>query len=236
MLSVTNTPHLTGVNIMGDYLDFEQLYETIHALLPIEGEDPAFEAARFRILGFCYDIRHAMLGHREYVYVDNGLTPDVMRDMQVVGGQKNLYFSFSFLYPELIFVSMALKALVEAKSYAVAQKKSIKVIEYFCESVMDSMNAELSKQKALNAQRSIHAGSRNIGFYMTQYIDLLNLRYLDWDKEKRKQNLSIIAKRIAERDGEYCNVEQEVYLAAKENDCDPSQIRLRAEYPEDIEW
>ncbi|WP_138418263.1 DUF6904 family protein [Aquibacillus sediminis] len=89
-------------------MDFYQLYDAIYDILPEEGEDRPFDEDRLRLLGFCYDLRHAKAGHKEFTYVDNGLNPGSMYELEVVGSQKNLYFSFSTYYPGILFVMMAL--------------------------------------------------------------------------------------------------------------------------------
>jgi len=100
--------------------------------------------------------------------------------------------------------------------------------------VNDCLQEILSPQKFLNASRSLKAPNYRFSNYRTQYVDLLNLRYLDWDQEKRQQNLSIIAKRLTERGKEYQEVE--VNRAASQHQCHPDEIRLQEDYPEIIDW
>jgi len=73
MIFVKNTPNNTGVAIYGDYMDFENFYEALHAVVGDEDEFVGFEAARIRVLGICYDIRYALMGDREIEFVDNGM-------------------------------------------------------------------------------------------------------------------------------------------------------------------
>ncbi|QHS23418.1 hypothetical protein GWK91_10830 [Virgibacillus sp. MSP4-1] len=238
MISAQNTPNLAGVTISGDHLDFEQLYDAIHDILPDEGEDPIHEGARMRILGFCYDLRHAMMGHREFTYVDNGLDEDKMRFLGAVGSTKNLYFSFNTLYPEMLFVMMALNHYTEKNEYSGRRpglNPSVATVIKLQSAVWSCLEETLSTQKYLNTIRSInHAG--DLVLYTTQYVDMLNLRYLKWDVEKREKNISIIAKRLSEQGDEYQTVKREVLEAAAENHCWPEQIQLAEDYPEEIEW
>ena len=72
-----------------------------------------------------------------------------------------------------------------------------------------------------------------------QYVDLLNIKYINMAKEKRLKNLSSIAKRIAEfrHDNDYKEIKDVVMEAARERRCEPGAIRLQGiEYPEDFEW
>ncbi|GEL77053.1 DUF6904 family protein [Tenuibacillus multivorans] len=238
MISTQNTPNLTGVTISGDYLDFQQLYDSLHDILPMEGEDTMHEEARMRVLSFCYDLRHALMGHREFTYVENGLNDDKMHLIGAVGSTKNIYFAFNTLYPELLFVMMALNYYTENAKYKGRQpgiNPSVVVVKNLQTSVLTCLDETLSPQKFLNTIRSINQ-PKNLSNYVTQYVDLLNLRYLDWDKEKREKNISIIAKRLSEQGDEYQEVKNEVHEAASEYNCRPDQIRLEQDYPDEIDW
>ncbi|MBA1335125.1 MAG: hypothetical protein HPY66_0747 [Firmicutes bacterium] len=64
MIFVKNTLNNTGVAIYGDHIDFESLYEALHTVVGAEDEFVGFGVARIRVLGVCYDIRHALMGDR----------------------------------------------------------------------------------------------------------------------------------------------------------------------------
>lgn len=46
--------------------------------------------------------------------------------------------------------------------------------------------------------------------YATQYVDVLNCRFLAMNKEKRLKNISVMAKRLAEQGDEYKAIKSEV--------------------------
>jgi hypothetical protein len=72
-----------------------------------------------------------------------------------------------------------------------------------------------------------------------QYIDLLNIKYINMTKEKRLKNLSSISKRIAEfrNDNDHIEIKEVVDEAAAERGCAPGDIHLQGfEYPEEFEW
>ena len=79
MITAKNTPNNLGVAIYGDYMDFENLSEALHDVIGDEDENDGYYSSRIRILGVCYDIRHAIMGDREYEFVDNGLDDDKRR-------------------------------------------------------------------------------------------------------------------------------------------------------------
>ncbi|KUO51105.1 MAG: hypothetical protein APF76_16560 [Desulfitibacter sp. BRH_c19] len=72
-----------------------------------------------------------------------------------------------------------------------------------------------------------------------QYVDLLNIKYINMDREKRLKNLTKIAKRIVEfsSDDDHREIKEVVVKAAKEYGCPEEHIRLEGiEYPDEIRW
>lgn len=62
MLQIANTPNYAGIKVTGDFHDFDQLYEALHEIVGNEDENLAYYNARLRVLGLCYDLRHANMG------------------------------------------------------------------------------------------------------------------------------------------------------------------------------
>jgi len=112
MIYITNTPNNTGVAIHGDYMDFKEIYQSLHTIVGEEEEYPSYEAARIRVLGVCYDIRHALMGDREIEFVDNGMDQDKMRRLSVITHNKNVYLVINVLWPEILFVTMAINDFI----------------------------------------------------------------------------------------------------------------------------
>jgi hypothetical protein len=56
------------------------------------------------------------------------------------------------------------------------------------------------------------------------------------DSEKRLKNISIMAKRLAEKDREYQAVKEAMLDAARKYNCHMTELRTSTEYPEIIEW
>ena len=72
--------------------------------------------------------------------------------------------------------------------------------------------------------------------YVTQYVDVLNERFLDLDAEKRVKNISTMVKRLAEKGNEYQQYRLEVTEAARIHDCSICDIELDIDYPDEIDW
>ena len=250
MIYLKNTPNYAGVTVYGDYLDFDQLYEALYTILREDEEEGSpYEGARLRILGVCYDIRHALMGNREVEFVDNGLDRDKMRHLSIVGSDKNLYLSFKVLWPELLFVTIALNEFV--KQYATNQaKSSYKPMEDF-RNIWDPSIAHVKGFQAAIAKcieetipatsysrimRLMNTNYFNLYNYATQYLDELNCKFIDMDKTKRQKNITIMAKRIAEQGQKYQKVKRDVMEAAREYHCSMTNINPLVEYPEVIDW
>ena len=60
-----------------------------------------------------------------------------------------------------------------------------------------------------------------------QYVDLLNIKYIDMTKEKRLKNLPSIAKRIFRNDNDHEEIKEVVMEAAREHKCEPGAIKLQ---------
>ena len=64
MLAVKTTDHLTGATICGNHSDLNTLYNALSNLVGNEGSYPEYDQCQLRILGLCYEIRHAYQGDR----------------------------------------------------------------------------------------------------------------------------------------------------------------------------
>jgi hypothetical protein len=62
--------------------------------------------------------------------------------------------------------------------------------------------------------------------YTTQYLDLLNFRFLQMSEEKRLKSISIMAKRLVEQDNEYKLIRSKVMAVAEEHKCSVMDISL----------
>jgi hypothetical protein len=69
-----------------------------------------------------------------------------------------------------------------------------------------------------------------------QYLDFLNLKFIDMDKEKRLKSIPTMAKRLADQGDEYRRHRQEVIESAEEYGCDVEDIKYEREYPGEIDW
>lgn len=251
MILIQNTPNSTGVAIYGDNIDFENLYDALCKVVGEEGEFIEYDAARIRILGVCYDLRHALMGDRSYEFVYNGLDDEKKRRMSVLASDKNLYFRIEVLWPEMLFVTMALNDFLTI--YARRQSNTKYSYDLFSENkviwdrnivqvrMLQSALAECLKQNlsahTYTRMHNLMNGSNvDFNWYLTQYLDILNIRFMEMSSEKRLKNMLTTAKRIVGKNVEYSRLEVQIRERARRLKCGVNDLRLDLDYPEEVVW
>ena len=239
MLRVKNTPNLTGVLIIGDTEDFENLYDALHKVVGIEDTMNDHYEARLRVLNFCYNIRHARMGNRNAFFKPHGLEEEQMAYMSLVGSKQNLYVSFETLWPELLFNVFAFEDFISMyikREKAHAWDANVLTVRKFQSLIAHLLEETLTPRQFSSLKKSMNPTSKQFKGFTTQYIDLLNHEWLDMTREKRLKNLSIYAKKITQPDIEYEIVKEDVAAVAKEHYCHPSEIKFNFDFPDKIEW
>lgn len=250
MLTLQNTPNLTGIEISGDYLDLDALYMSLLIIIGDEGEYGNYEGARLRVLGIMHDIRHAFQGDREVEFVENGMDADRMRMMEMVTPEINVYYKCQVYYPEALFATMALNDFIrlyakkQAKSapYPLLDKKNqwdahIANVRLFQSLVTDCVKEVVTEASFKRMVNLMHQDYTWTDGYATQYLDMLNIRYLNIeDREERGKVLSTMVKRMVEKGEEYQETERDVREMAIAHNCSMENISLSWDYPEEIEW
>ncbi|HEY5585311.1 MAG TPA: hypothetical protein VIK78_12595 [Ruminiclostridium sp.] len=256
MISIKNTENLTGVTISGDFNDLYNLVDAFHSITIDEYSEKHQSHIEMstRVLGLCYDVRHAYQGDREVELVDNNMNEDKMKWHSIIAPKSNVYYSCNYLYPEMFFVMLGLNELVELRIrdftkakyiYKEAMDKkviwddTIAIIRLFQSEFMKCVKEVLTEASFIRWLKVMNGDYLNIEHIAGQYVDLINIKYINMTKEKRLKNLSSIAKRIAEfmYDEEHKEINEVVTVAAREGGCAQNDIRLQGlEYPEDFEW
>ncbi|NYF23611.1 hypothetical protein [Sporosarcina sp. JAI121] len=240
MIQMKSTKNHAGVTISGDIYDFEELYDALHTVVGEEGERIDYDGVRIRVLAICYDLRHAMMGNRQAVNVPNGLDRDRMRYIGLVGSDHNVYYQFEVLWPELLFVSLSLTdflVLYERGKTVHTWDPEAAAVRKFQAGVAKCLQETLTEKKFATIKKYFNSRLYDdYANYTTQYIDKLNIGFIKMDKDKRLNNISIMAKRIAERDHRYIQAQAEVSEAAAYHGVSQYEIRFDEEYPTDIEW
>jgi len=251
MIFAKNTPNNTGIAIYGDFMDFENLYEALHNVVGDEEELIGYYSARIRVLGICYDIRHALMGHREYEFVDNGLDEDKKRRMEVLAPDKNMYLKIYVLWPEMLFIMIALNDFLELYAKKLAKIKyssnlyaeakvcwdnTVTQVRMLQKAVAECLKRTIPQAAYARLLNVMNGGYVFTDRYITQYIDVLNDKFIKMSTEKRLKNIPTFAKRIAERDKEYRDLEADLMEEVRRCNCNVNDLRLAIDFPEEIEW
>ena len=256
MINIENTKNLTGVKVSGDFHDLQALVDAFYAVSIDEDDtkNSRYYDNSTRVLGLCYDIRHAAMGDREITLVENGMNRDIMTFQSQITPEKNVYFSVNYLYPEMFFVTAALNELIEiylakyskpkneyraAMNKAVIWDSHVAILRMFQGAFSECVRATLTPQAFTKWLNTMNDRYNHVLLMCGHYLDYRNLEYLKLDKEKRLKKLSTEAKRIVQYtfDPVHDRMMSEAQSMAKIYGCSSSDLVNPAhEYPEEIEW
>lgn len=239
MLSITHTPNLTGAILRGDYWDLDELNQAIHHVIGDEKKYYNWAGSRRRIVGVSKNIAQASRAEHHVEFVGNGLHKDAMRRHGLVTSEKNLYYSVEVLWPELIFTVIALNDFIKlySKNHPyVALDVHVTTIRKFQAVVGEALQSVMDKEEHDQFMQIVGNNQTNVQEYAIQFVDLLNLRYIDSTKEKRQENLGMIALKLAVQDKDYLAVRDQVIQSANKTKSDIHDMSITKEYPEEIEW
>lgn len=241
MISLENTPNYAGVQLTGNQKDFEGLYDAIHAIIGDEGEYFGYEEVRIRVLVFCDELRHAMNGERGVVFIPNGLQQAKMKGGISITAlqEKNAYYQFQTLWPELLFIGFVLNDFIELSAKHKTHFWDIipATVRQFQAVIGECLEKTVGEKKFRLLKPSLTPTF--IGYYQNyilQYIDHLNIELLKMSKEKRYSCISITAKRVANKDKNYISIKRKVENTAMIERVSPSEVILPDAYPDKIIW
>ena len=108
MITAKPTEHLTGILLEGEFNDFYELVDSIYRITGLEDDyKDMYWSVKNRLLGLCYEVRHAYQGDRNVKLVDNGVHDEMMKWHSMVMPKQNVHFSVEVLFPEALFVAFA---------------------------------------------------------------------------------------------------------------------------------
>jgi hypothetical protein len=182
------------------------------------------------------------MGHREVIRRDNGINGE------------NVYYSCKYLYPEMCYAMMALNKLIKIRACKLAKKRydiethenpfvlwdsATASIRGLQTAFAECLREHLTQNTFTRWMNLMHEGASYVSDMVGQFLDVLNVQYLEYSTEKRKKELAKIAKRLAEcyRDKEYLEIKSLVIQGAKDLGCAEEEIRFTDfDYPDDIDW
>ena len=248
MLRAVNTPHRLGIEVSGDAEDLQMLYQALSELAGDEDEWPQLEEARIRILAVCYDLRHALQGHRDVEAYDNGLTPEMMRAWGRLGPRENVRFAFKILYPEALFVTAALNDFlfiytgphgesITSREHADQMDLNIVYGRYFQTLVLRCAEEITSKSGFKRLRKALNTKFPWTYQYFSQYLDYLDEEFVRKRPERRGVILPTLVERMTSKGPEYQEMVNAIRAFADEHGCEPESVRFRDEIDwEHLEW
>lgn len=256
MIKVNPTTNLIGISIRGDYADFNDLIDSIYRLTSFYDDLHDFHyGVKNRLLGLCYDVRHAYMGDRDVVLEDNGMSREKMRDYGVITSAQNVYYSVNVLFPEAIFVAASVPNMYIYSSRYYGKRatkaadplqpafpysdyiKDQANLDVLCASIWKALGQVIGEEELEKILTLLQRTEEEYFDYATLYIDKCNMELFKATVDKRPDKLKSIAKRIIKKSTSYYNLENDLKCSAKIFNTniyeleDPSIV-----YPDEIEW
>lgn len=261
MLRMQPTKNLTGVTIQAD---FDTFYDLVHSIYNITGPgmenyDDPYYGVKHRLLGLCYDLRHAFMGDREVFLEKNSLCEEKQEWHGIQAPEKNLYYSVNIFFPEMIFLALSVpKMLVFSyKHYGHKYHKNedtfiglkMPVIPYaqyvrdranldvLCAAVWEALGEVIGEEEMEKLIFNMQRSNELYMHYVTHYVDRCNVELLKTDVEKRKDKLRNITKRLMKKPEAYKKMETDLRYWAKEYHASIYALEdPRVEYPDEVDW
>jgi hypothetical protein len=174
--------YVSGVSISGDFYDLDALYDALVAIAIDEFSEKHrnYIDISMRLLGFCYDLRHAFQGDREIDFLDNMMDNDKMSFHSTITPKTNVQYKFNYLYPEMMFVMLAINALVMLRindlnksKYRFDRAFDKKVI--WDEALATARSFQAKFTKCVKETLSEDAFARWLGFMNQNYLFIENI-------------------------------------------------------------
>ncbi|WP_163192554.1 DUF6904 family protein [Clostridium thermarum] len=256
MIKIRNTENLAGVTISGDFDDLYNLVEAIYSVTidELSQKNHAYIDMSRRVLGLCYELRHAYQGDREIELIENQMNESKMNFHSFIAPKNNVYYSCNYLYPEMFYIMLAINQLVELRMEMLAKTRflmrealdkrvvwddKIAAIRVFQAAFVKCVKGTLTENTFARWMNVMNGYDTRVHLIETQYLDFLNVKYIKMSKDKRLKTLSPITKRIVEyyRDDDYKEISEAIDEAVREFGWPKSEIKIQGiEYPENIEW
>lgn len=239
MLALKSTENMTGVLISGDFWDLDELCSAIHHLTGKEDRYMDWQGARMRLLGVTSEIRYAYQGNRNIDFVANGLHKEMMKSHDFIAPENNIYYSTEILWPELVFSFIALNDFIQLyKKYEFANDFDLHIVNVrkFQALISEAWKDILTNEEYAVILSAVYSPETTVEEYAIQYIDMLNLSYIEMTKEQRTKSFSSIVQNIVMGNGEYEAIKKKVIAEASKTKSAIHDLRFNVNYPEQIDW
>lgn len=239
MLALKNTENLTGVLISGDYWDLDELCTALHHLTGNESRYQDWQGARIRLLNVVHDLRSAYQGTKNVESVGNGLKKDTMKNHDFIASQHNIYYSTEILWPEIIFALVAINDFIHLyKKYEHTTDLDIHIVNArkFQALIAEGLKENMSEESYTFVMQYVLSSNAYVEEYAIQYIDLLNLSYIDMSRDQRTQAFDSITHKIVVQSKDYNNFKSKILTELNKTKSTIHDFQMDIKYPDDIEW
>lgn len=256
MLKINPTEKLTGISIRGDYADFNNLVDSIYRLTSFDDDLHDFHyGVKNRLLGLCYEVRHAYMGDRDVVLEDNGMSREKMKYHGIITSERNVYYSVNILFPEAIFLAASVPEMYifSSRYYGKRAAKTSELLkpafpysdyikdqanlDVLCASIWKALGQVIGDEELEKILTLLMRTEEEYFDYATLYIDKCNMELFKTAVDKRPGKLKSIAKRIIKKSTSYYNLETDLKYYAKMYGTSIYDLEdPNIEYPDEIEW
>ncbi|XRD25086.1 hypothetical protein AABM34_24385 [Lysinibacillus fusiformis] len=143
------------------------------------------------------------------------------------------------MVPEIIFSAIALNDFIDLHltlNNASIWNHEIATIRKFQAAIADCLEQEVNEEDYGVFLTMLQAKSPLTFLFATQYVDVLNLAYIQLNKEERKAQLGAFALRLLVEDHEYVALKSHLMEAAIATKQPLHAIQMQLSYPEEILW
>ncbi len=242
MLKVELTKNYAGVTIYGDYNDLDNLYDSIHYFIMYDPNSLEEYLMQTHLYGFLYDVRHAYQGDREAKLIDNYLQDDKREWLGIKKKdvtQKNIYFSFNYLLPELFLDMILIKYFMENidKKVKDIYNPYINMVNYFYSLVLHSLENVLTQIKFNKVKKGIMNAFIYDKIFIPQWFEMITIDYAKMTKKQREKGLMHILDSIYNymEYEDYFDMKKELEKVCEEKNCNIDDLHYK-DYPKEIEW
>ena len=258
MITAKPTEHLTGITLSGEYQDFHEIVEAIYRMTGLEEDyNDRFYGVKSRLLGICYEIRHAYMGDRDIELVENGVDDEIIKWHERILPGENLHYSVNLLFPEAVFIALAVSDMYirPIQYYGERGKKSNEeeelpvntcvdylrdkaVLDLLCTVIISAL-AEVIGDEETEKLLRFKNNRYEVVFadYVTHYLDKCNVEYMKTEPEKRKDKLRNIAKKLIQKPAAYSHLKEDMEYSARYYNCSIYELHdPKEKYSEEIEW
>lgn len=263
MITGKPTENLNGILLEGEYSDFHDLVDSIYRITGLEEDynDP-YWSVKNRLLGLCYDIRHAYQGDRTVKLADNGTFEELKEWHSMDMPSQNVHYAVEVLFPEAVFVALSVPEIYfySVRYYGksardVNERRSgpeitpNKYADYIRDqALLDTLRSvilaalaevigdeELENLIHLKELRQTYEGL--FANYAAQYVDKCNLEYLKTPRDKKSAKLRNITRRLINKPSGYNSMLVELLYSAELYGCSFHELHdPKHTYPEQIDW